>query len=142
MNRVLSECSGHAGHERLRNAAPVEDARAFSGPPYGARCVSITCGRPPNGAALWRVSVRPSHRNTVRCTARREIFTFVTLPKGGKRCRRTRFRHGARFVRWRPDKRPEDCRYDQLEVTPAYELERVFGARDLRGGALKPRHGS
>ena len=41
----------------------------------------------------------------------------------------TRFRHGARFVRWRPDKRPGDCRYDQLEVTPAYELERVFGAR-------------
>jgi ATP-dependent DNA ligase len=39
-----------------------------------------------------------------------------------------RFRHGAQFVRWRPDKRPEDCRYDQLEVTPAYELERVFGA--------------
>jgi len=41
----------------------------------------------------------------------------------------TRFRHAARFVRWRFDKRPEDCRYDQLEVTPAYELERVFGAR-------------
>jgi ATP-dependent DNA ligase len=40
-----------------------------------------------------------------------------------------RFRHAAQFVRWRPDKRPEDCRYDQLEVTPAYELERVFGAR-------------
>ncbi len=40
----------------------------------------------------------------------------------------TRFRHGAQFQRWRPDKRPADCRYDQLEVTPAYELERVFGA--------------
>jgi len=38
----------------------------------------------------------------------------------------TRFRHGAHFVRWRPDKRPQDCRYDQLEVTPPYELERVF----------------
>jgi ATP-dependent DNA ligase len=41
----------------------------------------------------------------------------------------TRFRHAAHFVRWRPDKRPGDCRYDQLEVTPAYELARVFGAR-------------
>jgi ATP-dependent DNA ligase len=40
-----------------------------------------------------------------------------------------RFRHAAQFVRWRPDKRPQECRYDQLEVTPAYELERVFGAR-------------
>jgi len=44
----------------------------------------------------------------------------------------TRFRHAAQFLRWRPDKRPEECRYDQLDVTPAYELERVFGARDLR----------
>ena len=41
----------------------------------------------------------------------------------------TRFRHAAHFVRWRPDKQPRDCRYDQLEVTPAYELERVFGTR-------------
>jgi ATP-dependent DNA ligase len=47
----------------------------------------------------------------------------------------TRFRHAAQFVRWRPDKKPRDCRYDQLEVTPAYELERVFGARDRRGRA-------
>jgi ATP-dependent DNA ligase len=41
----------------------------------------------------------------------------------------TRFRHAAHFVRWRPDKPPRECRYDQLQVTPAYELERVFGAR-------------
>ena len=53
----------------------------------------------------------------------------------------TRFRHAAQFVRWRHDKRPQDCRYDQLEVTPAYELERVFGARDSRGPST-PRHGS
>jgi ATP-dependent DNA ligase len=41
----------------------------------------------------------------------------------------SRFRHAAQFLRWRTDKRPRDCRYDQLEVTPAFELERVFGAR-------------
>jgi ATP-dependent DNA ligase len=40
-----------------------------------------------------------------------------------------RFRHGTTFLRWRPDKRPADCRYDQLEVTPAYELQKVFGSR-------------
>ena len=39
-----------------------------------------------------------------------------------------RFRHAAIFLRWRPDKKPGDCRYDQLEVTTAYELEKVFGA--------------
>ena len=40
----------------------------------------------------------------------------------------TRFRHATTFLRWRPDKRPSDCRYDQLEVTPPYELDAVFGA--------------
>ena len=39
-----------------------------------------------------------------------------------------RFRHAAIFLRWRGDKAPEDCRYDQLEVTKPYELEKVFGA--------------
>jgi ATP-dependent DNA ligase len=37
-----------------------------------------------------------------------------------------RFRHAAVFLRWRPDKRPQDCRYDQLEVTTPYELADVF----------------
>jgi len=37
-----------------------------------------------------------------------------------------RFRHAAKFRRWRPDKRPADCRYDQLEVTPPFELARIF----------------
>ena len=54
----------------------------------------------------------------------------------------SRFRHAAQFLRWRPDKRPQDCRYDQLEVTPAYELGRVFGARDPRGRSPVPRQGS
>ncbi len=40
-----------------------------------------------------------------------------------------RFRHATTFRRWRPDKSPPECRYDQLEVTAPYELERVFGAR-------------
>jgi ATP-dependent DNA ligase len=39
-----------------------------------------------------------------------------------------RFRHAAFFLRWRPDKQPQDCRYDQLEVTKPYELERIFSS--------------
>jgi ATP-dependent DNA ligase len=54
----------------------------------------------------------------------------------------SRFRHAAQFLRWRPDKRPQDCRYDQLEVTPAYELERVFGARERGRARSDARHGS
>jgi ATP-dependent DNA ligase len=44
-----------------------------------------------------------------------------------------RFRHGTTFLRWRPDKPPAECRYDQLEITKPYELEKVFGAGRPRG---------
>jgi ATP-dependent DNA ligase len=40
----------------------------------------------------------------------------------------SRFRHATHFRRWRPDKRPEDCRYDQLEETPPFELGKIFSA--------------
>jgi ATP-dependent DNA ligase len=39
----------------------------------------------------------------------------------------SRFRHATFFLRWRPDKSPAECRYDQLEVTPPYELAKIFG---------------
>jgi len=37
-----------------------------------------------------------------------------------------RFRHATTFVRWRPDKPPEACRYDQLEVVAPYALKKIF----------------
>jgi len=39
----------------------------------------------------------------------------------------TRFRHATHFKRWRPDKPPADCRYDQLDATPAIEIRKIFG---------------
>jgi ATP-dependent DNA ligase len=37
-----------------------------------------------------------------------------------------RFRRVARFERWRPDKSPEQCTYDQLDVAVPLELREVF----------------
>jgi ATP-dependent DNA ligase len=39
----------------------------------------------------------------------------------------TRFRHATHFKRWRPDKPAAECRYDQLDETPAFELQQIFG---------------
>jgi ATP-dependent DNA ligase len=41
-----------------------------------------------------------------------------------------RFRHGTKFVRWRPDKRPQDCTFEQLrqEARPS----RLFGTKKRR----------
>ena len=48
----------------------------------------------------------------------------------------SRFRHTAQFVRWRPDRTPESCRYDQLDEPARYDLEAV-----LRGDAAAARAG-
>jgi ATP-dependent DNA ligase len=41
----------------------------------------------------------------------------------------TRFRHLAHFRRWRPDKAPKHCTYEQLEVVPPQELMSIFPER-------------
>ncbi len=38
-----------------------------------------------------------------------------------------RFRHATSFVRWRPDRDPGSCTYDQLDTPVPTELEEVFG---------------
>jgi ATP-dependent DNA ligase len=40
----------------------------------------------------------------------------------------SRFRHMAHFRRWRTDKKPQDCTYEQLEVVPPHELALIFAA--------------
>ena len=41
----------------------------------------------------------------------------------------SRFRHTAQFRRWRTDKLPSDCTYDQLEVVAPQELAVIFAGR-------------
>jgi ATP-dependent DNA ligase len=39
----------------------------------------------------------------------------------------TRFRHTAQFVRWRPDRSPASCTFDQLEEPVSYSLTDILG---------------
>jgi ATP-dependent DNA ligase len=39
----------------------------------------------------------------------------------------SRFRHGSHLKRWRPDKPPAECTYEQLEVTPPQLIKDIFG---------------
>ena len=38
-----------------------------------------------------------------------------------------RFRHTAQFVRWRPDREPRSCTYEQLEQPVTFDLAEVLG---------------
>jgi ATP-dependent DNA ligase len=44
-----------------------------------------------------------------------------------------RFRHTAQFKRWRDDRDPESCGYEQLEEPLSYDLTRVFGVETFGG---------
>ena len=37
-----------------------------------------------------------------------------------------RFRHAARFLRWRTDKDPKDCDFAQLEPPESFSLDDIF----------------
>ncbi|QNN52453.1 ATP-dependent DNA ligase [Nocardioides mesophilus] len=42
----------------------------------------------------------------------------------------SRFRHTAQFKRWRPDRDPHSCGYEQLEEPVSYDLAAVLGGQD------------
>ena len=37
-----------------------------------------------------------------------------------------RFRHGVKFQRWRPDRTPESCRYEQLDVAAPVRFDELL----------------
>ena len=70
--------------------------------------------RMPGGFSRWNVNKDLSF---VPLRVERVVeVTFGQLESG-------RFRHGVQFVRWRPDRTPESCRYEQLEVASPVKFE-------------------
>jgi ATP-dependent DNA ligase len=59
-------------------------------------------------------------------------LSFVTLAPdlvaevGYEHMEGTRFRHTAQFKRWRPDREPESCTYEQLEEVARYDLADIL----------------
>ncbi|HEU4423929.1 MAG TPA: ATP-dependent DNA ligase [Pilimelia sp.] len=44
-----------------------------------------------------------------------------------------RFRHPAQFVRWRPDREPRSCTYDQLDRPVRFDVDRILAGVPLEG---------
>jgi ATP-dependent DNA ligase len=73
--------------------------------------------RRPGGLSRWSQGKDPSWE-----PLRPELVAEVAY----EHMQNGRFRHMAQFRRWRFDKKPGDCTYDQLEVVPPAELKRLF----------------
>lgn len=74
--------------------------------------------RMPGGFSRWNVNKDLSF-TPVRCELVAEVAYENLL--------NNRLRHGARFLRWRPDRDPASCTYAQLDQAPPYELHEIFG---------------
>jgi ATP-dependent DNA ligase len=51
-----------------------------------------------------------------------------------------RFRHGTRLLRWRPDKAPRQCTFEQIEASPSPATIRPPLAAGAAGGSRQSRH--
>jgi ATP-dependent DNA ligase len=71
----------------------------------------------------------PSRWNTERTGQWEPLKPFLVVEVRYDQVTGRRFRHGTGFVRWRPDKDPGQCTFDQLapELKPS-ELKQIFGS--------------
>jgi ATP-dependent DNA ligase len=107
---------------RRQLAADVEPLRAnaLADHPWRewADVMAHATGRMPGGWSRWNAGKDLSWE-PVRPERVVEV-AFEQVQSG-------RFRHASRFVRWRPDKDPASCTYDQLDTPVPAELAQVFG---------------
>jgi ATP-dependent DNA ligase len=70
----------------------------------------------------------PSRWNTERTAQWQPLRPLLVVEVRYDQVTSRRFRHGTGFVRWRPDKSPRQCRFEQLapELRPS-ELAELFG---------------
>lgn len=73
--------------------------------------------RMPGGFSRWNVDKDLSF---VPLRIERVVEVTFGQLEGG------RFRHGVKFQRWRPDRTPASCRYEQLEVADAVRFEELL----------------
>jgi ATP-dependent DNA ligase len=71
----------------------------------------------------------PSRWNSGKDTSWQPLRIALVAEVAYEQLQGDRLRHGARFVRWRPDRDADSCRYDQLEVPPPFELQALFDVR-------------
>ncbi len=109
----------HVGHTSSFNHAQrrellsvLEPYRGEPGPAGFGR------GRTPGGPSRWSQGKDLSWE-----PLRPELVCEVTFDH----LQGDRFRHAATFARWRPDKPPSECTYDQLVAAVPFELQEIFG---------------
>ena len=104
--------------ELLAELEPMTEG-AIEGHPWQhwAEAMREEAGRMPGAQSRWNAGKDLSWV-PIRVERVAEV-TFGQLQSG-------RFRHGVRLVRWRPDRTPDSCTYDQLDVADPVRFDELF----------------
>jgi len=111
-------------HALARELAPLQ-ARALEGHPWRGWA-------DPDGQARQRMPGAPSRWSSGKDLSWKPLRIERVCEVRYDHLQGRRFRHAAIFVRWRFDKPPAACRYDQLEVIAPFALAQVFDKQTRR----------
>jgi len=116
-------CAGFSVKFRTELLSEIEPLRepALDDHPWRgwAEAEAASEGHMPGAVSRWNAGKNLSW-HPLRCQRVLEV-TFGQLESG-------RFRHGVRFVRWRPDREPASCTYDQLDVASPVDFAEFVGS--------------
>ncbi len=87
--------------------------------PLQAEEADLPGGRRPGGLSRWSRGRESADWQSVRPELVCEV-AYEKLQSG------ERFRHAARFLRWRPDKPPRECTFEQIEPVAAFDVAAIF----------------
>ena len=73
-----------------------------------------------------RTGGTPSRWNAERYVVREPLRPELVVEVGYDHMEGPRFRHTAQFKRWRPDRDPKTCTYEQLEQPVRYDLAELL----------------
>jgi ATP-dependent DNA ligase len=106
---------GHASNfKKEKRRELVEVLKPYLDPSGKA---GFGAGRSPGGISRWTQGADVSWERV-----RPELVCEVAFDH----LQGDRFRHAASFLRWRPDKPPRECTFDQIETAVPFELKQIF----------------
>ncbi len=110
--------SGFSVARRTEFGHALEPYRSDAGDHHPWLAEGTPAGRVPGGQSRWSAGKDLSWE-----PVRPELVVEVAYDH----LQVDRFRHATSFVRWRPDRSPDSCTYDQLDTPVPTELKEVFG---------------
>jgi ATP-dependent DNA ligase len=112
----VGHTSSFSAAERKQLIVTLEPLRTDPPPEW-----TESSGRMPGGPSRWSQG-----KDTEWVTVRPELVCEVQYDKleAGER-----FRHATRFLRWRPDKPPRKCGFNQIASAAQFDVRGIFGSK-------------